>query len=172
MKRSAPVKGLVSLFYCSLIFGFSTLVCCLISKSLMAFWKASPWESPNGQMALWILPLAATLCALIAVVSYGASGSHGADPAADLKDIVIRLFRRHLLWSIAFLAPQILMARDQQTSLVFIALSLLCLFPMIATFDHVSKSIIERSEEDNLGQFVRGVGSTGSTKQSKGIRRD
>jgi hypothetical protein len=126
---------------------------------------------PWGIYAVLLAPLLAVVSAIVALLDVGAKGAFGSNPAAELRAMAAGFMWRHLIFMIGFIGPQVVMALEHERSVVFVAIPLLCLYPMIFVSDGTDKVIAERAEESNLSDFTKGIGER-SDRSPKSIRRD
>ena len=172
MANSSYALGLWRVVRAALVFGITTFAACVTSRALMSSLRSDLWRSQWGDYAIIILPAVAVISATVALLDIGSLGAFGSEPAIDFRDGFSRFMFRHVLFMFGFLAPQALMAYEHQISGVFVAVSLLCVFPMVAISEGTSKVIADKAEETNMSDFVKGIGATKRGHESKGIRRD
>ena len=171
MAGFAVLRGVLKVVQASSVFGLTTLGAGLASQRLMAFWRGGWWDLPQTVYAIYGLSIIAFFCSADAFIAFGASGAFGEDKRHDFKDLFIRLFLRHLLFLAGFLAPLAVIAHSRSLDPLLLIISFLSLYFMVRVDRQVNPAVVERIKQENLGDFLGGVGKRTDKKPSKGVRR-
>ncbi len=171
MRSTNIFLGCLRLVKAALPFPLVTLVTCMIGVQCLYRKPFEPFARDYGFIACAVLTAIVFVFALFAVAEIGASGVFGQEAAVDMRSLCRRMLFKHVLWSIAVLAPLVALGVYHDVPPFVCIISVLCLFRMIDVTAHVEAAIIERTRHQNLVRFVDEVGAQNRSSTTKGIRR-
>lgn len=171
MMKFSRLIGSVRILLAAAVFPFTTLATLVVCACLVDFQPNSPWKWEYAWTFIVGLSAIAFLSGVGALRDFGATGAFGDDPVRDFRDVFRRIFFKHVVACILFIAPHLWLSIDHSLSPFVLAISILFVIRMVFVSEHVDAAIVDRGRDENRDRFLDGIGRTRPKRSTKGVKR-